>query len=179
MASVIGNLLGANLLDGVSKVINSIRGKNPEDAAKLEQLKQQYEGEFLAAQESLAKAQIDSNVSLNQAASANIQAEAKGSWYTAAARPSIIWTGLGLIVWNYAAIPTLGVLVGLLMHIKPADYGMAPIALPDWFWSAWKVIALGYVFARTADKASDALFGGAGGSLSLPLGIKMDSKGDK
>jgi hypothetical protein len=178
MASMLGNLLGGNLLSGVSQVINSIRGKNPEDAAKLEQLKQQYEGEFLSAQETIAKAQIDQNVAMNQTAAANIQAEAKENWYTAAARPSIIWVGLGLIVWNYAAIPTLGVLVGLLMHIKPADYGIVPVALPDWFWSAWKVIALGYVFMRTTDKAANSLFGGAGGSASF-LGVKLDSKGDK
>jgi hypothetical protein len=168
MASAISNLLGGNLLSGVAQVINSIRGKNPEDAAKLEQLKEQYQEDFLNAQANLAKAQIDENVALNQDAAANIQAEAKENWYTSAARPSIIWVGLALMVWNYGIVGPLG-----------KKYGLVLVDFPEWFWSAWKVCALGYVFARTADKVSGTLFGGAGGTASLPFGIKLDSKGDK
>ena len=168
MASAITNLLGGNLLTGVAQVINSIRGKNPEDAAKLEQLKQQYESEFLAAQTDLAKAQISENVAMNAAASQNIQAEAKENWYTSAARPSIIWVGLLLMAWNYGVVAPLS-----------RRWGLMPVELPEWFWGAWKVCALGYVFARTADKSAATLLGGAGGSLQLPFGVKVDSKGDK
>lgn len=167
MATTLANILSGGLLDGVSKVINSIRGKSPEDAAKLEQLKTQYETEFMQAQAELEKAKIKENVDLNQIAGQNIQTEAKGNWFTSAARPSVIWMGNVVLLWNY---------IGRPMFVK---WQLAPVNLPDMFWWTWGVVVTGYVFTRTAQDVAGNLLGGAGGSAQLPFGIKLDSKGDK
>ena len=162
MASVVTNLLSGGLLDGVSKVINSIRGKNPEDAAKLEALKQQYQAEFLQAQTELAKATMDENVRLNDIAGQNIRAE-QGSKYTAWARPSVIYAWIAVIIYNY-------IISGLI--------GKQPIVMPDMFWEVSGIVITGYVFTRTGQEIASKVLGGQGGSMQLPLGVKMDSKGD-
>jgi hypothetical protein len=168
MASVITNLLGGNLLDGVSKVIDSIKGKSPEDAAKLEQLKEQYQEEFLKAQVDLAKSQTDANVQLNSIAGQNVRADAtSGDKFTARARPAIIWVGLFIMAWNYVTVPLLAI-----------HYRIAVVAFPDMFWEIWGVVATGVVMTRTVDKAAQTLLGGSGGCATLPLGIKLESKGD-
>jgi hypothetical protein len=168
MGGIVGAVLGSgggSLLDGISKVINSIRGKSPEDAAKLEQIKAQYQTEFMQAQADLQKAQISANTDLNNVAGQNIRAEAQsGSWFTRDARPAVIWVGLFMISWNYIVVPLIG------LHFK-----LTPVTFPDMFWQVWCIVCTGYVFARSADK----LFGGAGGSAQLPFNIKLDSKGDK
>ena len=50
MATAVVNLLSGGLLQGISTVIDHIRGKSPEDAAKLDQLRTQYAAEFQLAQ---------------------------------------------------------------------------------------------------------------------------------
>jgi hypothetical protein len=122
------------------------------------QLAMKYQSEF-------ALAKIDENIQLNKIAGENVRADAQsGDLFTARARPAILWVGLGVIVWNYCFMPVL------LLHWK-----FTPITLPDWFWDTWKYLSLGVVFARTFDK----VFGGAGGSLKLPFGVALDSKGEK
>lgn len=164
--SVVSQLLSGGIQgagQGIAAVIDAIRGKSPEDAAKLAQiaadvqeLQTKYQGEF-------ALAKINENVSLNQTASANIQAESKSTGYAANARPSVIYGGLFIALINYA-----------ILALIPQHYGFKPIDVPSTFWDIWCVCVTGYVFARTADK----VFGGQGGSASLPFGIKIDSKGD-
>lgn len=166
MGGIVTNLLTGgtgSLLTGVSQVIDSIKGRSPEDAAKLAQLKEQYQAEFMQAQADLQKAQIAENEQLNATAGANIQAEAKGDWFTRDARPAVIWGGLLILFINY----------GLLAFVPP-KFGYKPMAFPDLFWQVWGICVTGYIFTRSADK----LFGGAGGTLQLPFGIKADSKGD-
>ena len=163
MAAIISALAGGGL-KGVAEVIDAIRGKNPEDAAKLAQINADLQAMQIKYVSDFQLAEINENVALNQAAAANIQAEAKAGWYTSAARPSIIWVGLFMFVWNYIVVPLIGIKA-------PA---LKPVALPDMFMQVWCICATGYVFSRSADK----LFGGAGGSINLPFGIKFDSKGD-
>lgn len=162
MASTVASILSGGALTGVSKIIDSIRGKSPEDAAKLAQinadlqaLQVKYAGDF-------ALAKINENVQLNETAGQNIRAEAAGGWYAASARPSVIYAGLVVIILNYA-----------LLAVVPRAWGWHPVDVPAIVWEIWCVCVTGYVFARTGDK----LFGGAGGSLQLPF-IKADSKGD-
>jgi hypothetical protein len=166
MASVVTNLLaggGGALLTGVSQVIDSIKGKNPGDALALQTLTQQYQTEFLAAQTDLAKSQMAEDEQLNATAGANIQADDKGDWFTRDARPAVIWVGLLILFVNYGCL-----------SIIPPRFGYKPTVFPDLFWQVWGICVTGYVCARSADK----LFGGSGGSLQLPFGIKADSKGD-
>lgn len=163
MATALVNILSGGALAAIPKIIDSIRGKSPEDAAKLEEslntiaaARDKYAADF-------ALAQIDENVKLNDVAGQNIRAEAASSKYAADARPSVIYAGLIVILANYA-----------LLAIVPRTWGWKPVEIPNIVWEIWCVCVTGYVFARSGDK----LFGGAGGSLSLPFGIKADSKGD-
>ena len=164
--SIVSSLLSGGLQgagQGIAAVINAIKGKSPEDAAKLAQinadlaeLSAKYESEF-----QLAK--INENIQLNQTASANIRAESKSTGYAANARPSVIYGGLLIALVNYA-----------ILALIPSHHGFKPIDVPSTFWDIWCVCVTGYVFARTADK----VFGGQGGTANLPFGIKIDSKGD-
>jgi hypothetical protein len=89
MASVITNLLGGGLLQGVSGLISAIKGKNPGDALALEQLTQKYQSEILAAD--LQTLQMQSDVNKSEAASTSL--------FVAGWRPAVGWCcGLGLFV---------------------------------------------------------------------------------
>lgn|SRR5438309_4284979 len=108
---------------------------------------------------------LDTDAAENETAGKNIRAEASsGDKFVERARPAVIWGGLGIIFWNYCLVPTFG-------H----HWSLSPAILPDLFWEIWGIVCTGYVFARTADKIT----GGAGGSIQLPFGLKIDSKGDK
>jgi hypothetical protein len=163
MATAIANILSGNALTGLSKVIDSIKGHSPEDAAALaqanltmQQLREKYAADF-------AMAQIDENEKLNDTAGQNIRAEAtSGDKYTQRARPSIIYVGLAIFVFNFCVLAFM------------SKWGWHVTDLPAAFWEAWTIVSTGYVFARTGDKT----LGGQGGSIQLPFGIKFDSKGD-
>ena len=49
IGSIVANLAGGNLFSGLADFINAIRGKSPQDAAKLEQLTLQYQEELQQA----------------------------------------------------------------------------------------------------------------------------------
>jgi len=162
MAAIISALAGGGL-KGVADIINSIKGKSPEDAAKLAQINADLQEIQIKYQGDFALAEINENVQLNQAAAANIQAEAKSGRYAADARPSVIYAGILIALANYACI-----------GFFPAGWGFKPVDVPSVFWQIWCACVLGYTVMRTVDKNQ----GGAGGSINLPFGIKFDSKGD-
>lgn len=94
MATAIANLLSGGLLSGVSKVIDSIKGKSPEDAAKLAELTEKYNEAFLNAQitqraQDLQELQAQTDINKVEAAS--------NSLFVAGWRPMIGWVcGSGL-----------------------------------------------------------------------------------
>lgn len=89
MAGLVANLLTGGLFDGISKLIDSIRGKSPEDAAKLAELAAKYQSDILAADVQSRQAQAE--VNKVEAASSNM--------FVAGWRPGVGWTcGLGLFV---------------------------------------------------------------------------------
>ena len=95
----------------------------------------------------------------------NVRADAQSDdKFTRRARPGVIWVGLFIMAWSYVVIPVLSIHWSFL---KPVEF-------PAMFWETWGVIATGVVVTRSADK----LFGGAGGSLQLPFGVRADSKGN-
>lgn len=150
------DVIGGSLLDGVSKIIGQFK-MSPEEKANLQLQLQQNADAFTAAQN-------DYNAKLNDIAGQNIRAEEQsGDKYTARARPSVIWVGLFVIVWNYCILTTF-------QHWLKST----PIDLPAYFWEAWSAISLGYVFNRTADKLMN-LPGNS--SLKLPFGIQMSNDG--
>jgi hypothetical protein len=86
---IVANLLTGGLLNGISGLINTIRGKSPEDAEKLAELAAKYQSDILAADTQLAQMQAD--VNKQEAASANI--------FVAGWRPWCGWVcGTGLLV---------------------------------------------------------------------------------
>lgn len=86
MASIVTNLLTGGLLQGISGLINSIRGKSPEDAAKLAEIAEKYQSDILAADTASRQAQTDVN-----------KAEASSpSIFVAGWRPFVGWVcGVG------------------------------------------------------------------------------------
>ena len=85
--STIASILTGGLFQGVSQLINTIRGKSPEDAAKLADLAAKYNEELLAADVAMRQAQSDTN-----------KAEATNpNWFVSSWRPAVGWCcALGL-----------------------------------------------------------------------------------
>ena len=111
MATTLVNLVSGGLLQGVSQLINTIRGKSPEDAAKLAELAQKYQDDILAADQ--ARAQMQADVNKTEAANPNL--------FVAGWRPFIGWVcGTGLLVQF---------LVNPLFTWAAALYGR-PVAFP-------------------------------------------------
>jgi hypothetical protein len=84
---IVANLLTGGLLNGISGLINAIRGKSPEDAEKLAELAAKYQSDILAADTQLAQMQAD----VNKVEASN------ASLFVAGWRPFVGWIcGLGL-----------------------------------------------------------------------------------
>lgn len=166
MAISIQDVLGGSLLDSIKGLISQFH-MSPEDKAKLQ-------ADLDAQKDQFAAAQNDYNVKLNDIAGQNIRAEEQsGDKYTERARPSVIWVGLFVIVWNYCGPgPVIAALTNHWLHLT------VPIVLdlPVYFWEAWTAIALGYVINRTVDKAL-ALPGDS--QIKLPFGIQIGNSGNK
>lgn len=155
MGVSIQSVLGSSLLESVKGIIQQFH-MSPEDKAKLQQ-------QLDAEKDQFAAAENDYNAKLNDIAGQNIRAEAQsGDKYTERARPSVIWVGLFVIVWNYCG-PML--IVNHFFHL-----GANTIDLPPMFWEAWSAISLGYVVNRSIDKAL-ALPGDT--QVKLPFGIQI------
>lgn len=89
------NLLSGGLLIGINGLIDRIRGKSPEDAAKLAELVQKYQDDALAADQSALAA-----------VNATMQAETKSEhWAQWMWRPTVGFTFCAVLVNNYIVIP--------------------------------------------------------------------------
>lgn len=87
MASLVTNLISGGLFQGINGLIDRIKGKSPEDAAKLQELAAKYQEELLAADVAARQGQTD----VNKAEAAN------SSIFVAGWRPYIGWVcGSGL-----------------------------------------------------------------------------------
>jgi hypothetical protein len=153
MGFSIQDVIGGTFLDSVKGIISQFH-MSPEDKAKLQAQIEQEKDVF-------AQAENDYNARLNDIAGQNIRAEAQsGDNYTRRARPSVIWIGLFVIVWNYCGP------YQIINHY--AHLGLTSVDLPQWFWESWGVICTGYVFNRTAEKVM-AMPGTS--EIKLPLGL--------
>jgi hypothetical protein len=156
MAFSIQDIIGGNLLDAVSKIIDQFHA-SPEQKAQLQLAIQQNA-------DAVKQAENDYNAKLNDIAGQNIRTEASGGPYERNARPSVIWIGLGVIVWNYCVRP--------FFHSAT----LTPVDIPSFFWETWGIICTGYVFNRTAEKIM-AMPGDS--SIKLPLGIQVGQNSPK
>lgn len=86
---VVGKIVSGGVLDSVPKIIDSIKGKNPEDAEKFRELTAKYQEDILAADVAARQAQTDVNKA--EAASSSI--------FVAGWRPFVGWVcGSGLAI---------------------------------------------------------------------------------
>jgi hypothetical protein len=87
-AGIVANLLTGGLFQGISGLINTIRGKSPEDSVALAALAAKYQSDILAADMQAMQMQADVN-----------KAEASSSnFFVAGWRPMVGWVcGIGLL----------------------------------------------------------------------------------
>lgn len=137
MAGVIGaitNIASGGLFQGIGSLIDHIKGKSPEDAAKLEMIKQQYSSEITLIQLQMERDQLAANVQAAQMQSDVNKVEAANTRvFVSGWRPFIGWVcgcGLGsqfivgpLVTWvaslsghpvNYPSLD-MGTLLTLLL----------------------------------------------------------------
>lgn len=135
---IISDLMGGGIGSagqGIASVIDAIRGKNPEDAAKLAELSTKYNSDFLAAETAAITA-------VNQ----TMQAEsASKGWLQRNWRP-FCGLVLALVVTNnYIFLPYL------------ATWGIHPIDVPDKVWSTLLAVVGISAFTRGAEKVAGVL----------------------
>lgn len=63
--------------------------------------------------------------------------------YVRRARPSIIWVGLGIMIFNYVFLPLFQLIIGNTI---------SPVKLPAEYWTVWGIYAGGYAYLRTREK---------------------------
>lgn len=81
----------------------------------------------------------------------------QGDKFTKRARPSIIYIGLGAIIFNYCFIPLF---FSILKACGIEGIEISSFELPAGFWTAWGGIAGSYAIGRTMEKR------GVGGKIT-------------
>jgi hypothetical protein len=166
MASIVTSLLtggAGSLLSGVANVIEAIKGKNPEDAARLQALAMQYKAEFDAAELQFQEKQIDAATQEDSTAGENIRAEITSpDAVVRRARVMPLWICSIVVAVNFIVLP----LVRVWMPFTALE-------LPSFFWYLYMFAIGGYV----GHAGIDRIMGGQGGELSF-LGVTAKSKGD-
>lgn len=141
MAGAIVSILSGGALSGVASVINAIRGKNPEDAAKLAEILERNKEAILAAESAALKGQTDTNTE-----------EAKSSnFFIAGWRPFVGWTCGSAFAYAFVIQP-------LLVFILVASHSTFDAAsLPKLDISTMSTVLLGMLglaAARTVEKVN-------------------------
>ncbi len=110
MASVVTSLISGGLFQGINGLIDRIKGKSPEDAAKLAELASKYQSDLLAYDFQSQQAQVDVN-----------KAEAASSdKYTSRWRPTIGYVCALAFTCNFVVGP-LATWIGR-MAAHPIDF---------------------------------------------------------
>ncbi len=81
----------------------------------------------------------------------------QGDSYTKRARPTVVYVGLAVIVFNYCVVPLLIKAASILaMMGKPAidlaTIGWEPLSLPVEFWAGWSGIVMTWSIGRSAER---------------------------
>lgn len=134
----------------LSQIISPLLGqvKDVIDAVHLDPSKKaDMEVQLASIQAASEQSDRDLEARLAEAASANIQTEAKSqSWLPRNARPYSIFMFANLIFLNYL-LPV----ISQIFHVS-----IVPMSLPDWFYKTFSVGFTGYVAARTTEKIKNA-----------------------
>lgn len=145
MASTVASILSGGLLDGISKVINSIRGKSPEDAAKLQELASKYQSDVLAAELEQSKLAVQQQ---QMQADIDKQEAASPSMFVAGWRPFVGWICGAALGFQFLVSPLLVWIGGMF------NYATQPpkLDLSDLLTVLLGMLGLGYM--RTQEKIS-------------------------
>lgn len=127
--ALLDSLLGGSIGEIVQKVVGSFK-LSPEIQAQITEQIEAHKFELAQLDEQLQAKLADD-------ASANIQAEAKGNWYTSAARPTFCYVVELILLWNYFIAP--------VFHRDPA-------ILPADLMVLFGTVICGYIGARTYEK---------------------------
>ena len=97
----------------------------------------------------------------------------QGDNYTKRARPSIIYIGLGAIVFNHVLIPFINRIIEWVIIFQGKELTeiaqLTPLNLPGEFWYVWGGVCSVYALGRTAEKrgARSALIGWITGNKKI------------
>jgi len=142
--SVLGSILTGPLIEIAGKVLDRVI---PDKAARAE-----------------AKAKLTSEILKNEAAFAQaaakvIVAEAQGhSWMQRNWRPSLMFTIMGLMIWNGVAAPLIAVGFGVDLPLLQAWQ-----AIPAEMWTLLSIGVGGYIAGRSGEKIASSMAGRRGG----------------
>lgn len=111
MAALATSILGGSALDGVAKIINAIKGKNPEDAEKIQELLEKHEEAVLTAayeqrQLDVQEAQQQADINKTEAASTN--------WFVASWRPAVGWVCCAALCSEFLVRPFVLYIAGMM-----------------------------------------------------------------
>jgi hypothetical protein len=74
--------------------------------------------------------------------------------YTKRARPTVIYVGIGAIVFNHCIVPLITTITKTIAQLQNIQLAidLQPFNLPDGFWYAWGGLVCTYVIGRSAEK---------------------------
>lgn len=134
---------------GVSSIVDSVadvadRFIETDEEKKAFKLKaQELVQKRMSEIETTARAELDAKQNI-------IVAELQqGDNYTKRARPTVVYFGLVVILYNYCLIPTIGVLINVFSE---SPFDMPVFELPVEFWVAWGGIVSTWTIGRSAEK---------------------------
>jgi len=136
--SVLGSILTGPLIEIAGKVLDRVI---PDKAARAE-----------------AKAKLTSEILKNEAAFAEaaarvVVAEAQGhSWMQRNWRPSLMFTIMGLMIWNGVAAPLIAVGFGVDLPLLQAWQ-----AIPSEMWTLLSIGVGGYIAGRSGEKIASSM----------------------
>ncbi|MHA2053376.1 MAG: 3TM-type holin [Candidatus Hodarchaeales archaeon] len=128
---------GAKELAGGFKNIIGAFKLAPEEKAKVDLAIEQFVHEKFIAMEKSARSEIEAKEKILVA---ELQ---QGDNFTKRARPTVVYVGLGAVVFNYCVIPLLQLIAGIEVN---------PFALPAEFWAGWSGIVMTWSIGRSAEK---------------------------
>jgi hypothetical protein len=142
--SFISKIFSDTVTDAVSKVGDTIRKFVTTDK---DRMAVQVEVEKIIS-DRMSKAQ-DSVMTELQAKAQVLQAELQqGDAFTKRARPTVVYCGLLMILYNHCIIPTIQTIM---------NQPVAPFTLPVEFWVAWGGIVGTWSIGRTVEKRGASL----------------------
>ena len=138
--SIITDILGNGLKglgEGVSSILAAAGVENSESKNKIA-----LEVQKLVAQKSKAASELIDNemASRERVLVAELQ---QGDSYTKRARPTVVYTGLIIVILNHIILPWIAYFFG---------FAIPKIEIPDIFWTGWSGIVITWSIGRTAEK---------------------------